>query len=159
MPFRFQRIFFLSVVLLVAAPGAIGRADAAGPAAGDPGPRENTERLAEVSVTVALEKGAVDVKSTTGPIGLYREYRRGETADFESYKNQIREGVQKEKEAFDHYKAGIRREFIGYVESVSMKAGTELTISGATAVEREGLGDNPARDFMRKWRAESGGKP
>lgn len=40
-----------------------------------------------------------------------------------------------------------------------MKAGTELTISGATAVEREGLGDNPARDFMRKWRAESGGKP
>lgn len=150
---RFQQVFFLSALLLAAAPGAAGAASA------EPAAPAGQDRLAGVSVTVALEKGAVDVKSTTGPVGLYREYRRAETSDFEQYKRQIREGVQKEKQAFDEYKAGIRREFVGYVESVSMKAGTELTISGATAIERQGLGENPARDYMRKWRAESGGKP
>lgn len=153
MRYRFQRLFLLSAVLFAAMPGAV-RAEAGGAAA-----PAGKDRLAAVSVTVALEKGAVDVKSTTGPVGLYREYRRAETSDFERYKSQIREGVQKEKQAFDEYKAGIRREFVGYVESVSMKAGTELTISGATAIEREGLGENPARDYMRKWRAESGGRP
>lgn len=159
MPFRFIRVFLLAAVFLAAAPGAVGRSNAAGPEAGAPGPRVDKESLSGVSVTVALEQGAVDVKSTTGPLGLYREYRSRENADFESYKKQIREGIQKEKDAFDQYKAGIRREFVGYVESVSMKAGTQVTISGDTAVEREGLGDNPARDFMRKWRAESRGKP
>lgn len=111
-------------------------------------------RLAGVSVVVGLDQGAVEVKSTTGPFGLYREHRKSESADFESFKNQIRDGVQKEKEAFEQYKAQIRREFVGYVESVTLKAGSEISLSGNTAVEREGVGENEARNFMRRWRAE-----
>ena len=113
---------------------------------------QSGQALSDVSLTVGLDQGAIDVNSTTGPLGLYRERRQAETNDFESFKNQMREGVQKEKDAFEQYKTQIKREFVGYVKSVSMKAGTEITVAGSTAVEREGVGENPARGFMREWR-------
>jgi hypothetical protein len=110
-----------------------------------------------VTVSVGLEDGVVDVKSTQGPLGLYREKAAKPPEDFESFKRQITEGVQKEKEAFEQYKEQITREFVGYVESVTMQAGTELTISGNTAVERRAVPkDNAARDFMKRWRNEAG---
>ena len=113
-----------------------------------------------VTVSVGLEEGVVDVKSTQGPLGLYREKAAKPPEDFESFKRQITEGVQKEKEAFEQYKEQITREFVGYVESVTMQAGTELTISGNTAVERRAVPkDNAARDFMKRWRSEAGGRP
>ena len=108
--------------------------------------------LPGVALTVGLDQGAVDVKSTTGSLGLYRERRQAEANEFEAFKNQIREGVQKEKDAFEAYKKQITREFVGYVNSVSMKAGTEVAISDGTAIEREGVSENPAREFMRGWR-------
>ena len=112
-----------------------------------------------VTVSVGLEEGVVDVKSTQGPLGLYREKAAKPPEDFESFKRQITEGVQKEKEAFEQYKEQITREFVGYVESVTMQAGTELTISGNTAVERRAVPkDNAARDFMKRWRNEAGGQ-
>jgi hypothetical protein len=110
-----------------------------------------------VTVSVGLEDGVVDVKSTQGPLGLYREKAAKPPEDFESFKRQITEGVQKEKEAFEQYKEQITREFVGYVESVTLQAGTELTISGNTAVERRAVPkDNAARDFMKRWRTDSG---
>jgi hypothetical protein len=110
-----------------------------------------------VTVSVGLEDGVVDVKSTQGPLGLYREKVAKPPEDFESFKRQITEGVQKEKDAFEQYKEQITREFVGYVESVTMQAGTELTISGNTAVERRAVPkDNAARDFMKRWRTEGG---
>jgi len=110
-----------------------------------------------VTVNVGLEDGVVDVKSTQGPLGLYREKAVKPPEDFDSFKRQITEGVQKEKEAFEQYKEQITREFVGYVESVTMQAGTELTISGNTAVERRAVPkDNAARDFMKRWRNEGG---
>lgn len=111
---------------------------------------------AGITVSVALEDGVVDVKSTQGPMGLYREkVVKSQAEDFEAFKRQIADGVKKEQEAFEKYKEQTQREFVGYVESVTMKAGTELVISGNTAVERQAAPkDNAARDFMKKWRAE-----
>lgn len=110
-----------------------------------------------VTVSVGLEQGVVDVRSTRGPLGLYREKPAAPAQDFDAFKREITEGVRKEQEAFEKYKDQITREFVGYVESVTLRAGTELTISGATAVERQAAPrDNAARDFMRRWRAEAG---
>ena len=111
---------------------------------------------AGVTVSVGLEDGVVDVKSTQGPMGLYREkVVKTQAEDFEAFKRQITDGVKKEQDAFEKYKEQTQREFVGYVESVTMKAGTELVISGNTAVERQAAPkDNAARDFMKKWRAE-----
>ena len=117
--------------------------------------------LSDVSVTIGLDAGGVDVKSLTGPVGLYREHRQTEANDFEAFKNQIRDGVEKERKAFEDYKGKIQREFVGYVESVSMKAGTEVVLSGNTAVERKGVAENPARSFMQSWQAgqSTSGRP
>lgn len=132
----------LSAALLLAV--ATGRAPAQ-PVAEAPG----------VVVNVALEQGVVDVKSTQGPLGLYREKIVKPPQDFESFKREITEGVRKEQEAFEKYKEQITREFVGYVESVTLQAGTELTISGRTAVERQAAPEgNAARDFLQRWRSE-----
>lgn len=110
-----------------------------------------------VTVSVGLEQGVVDVRSTRGPLGLYREKPASPAQDFDAFKREITEGVRKEQEAFEKYKEQITREFVGYVESVTLQAGSELTISGSTAVERQAAPkDNAARDFMRRWRAEGG---
>lgn len=110
-----------------------------------------------VTVSVGLEQGIVDVRSTRGPLGLYREKPAAPAQDFDAFKREITEGVRKEQEAFEKYKEQITREFVGYVESVTLQAGTELTISGGTAVERQAAPkDNAARDFMRRWRTEGG---
>lgn len=112
--------------------------------------------LENVSVSVTLDQGSVDVKSTQGPLGLYREQAtKAQPQDFEAFKRQMSEGVRKEKQAFEKYKEQITREFVGYVESVTLKPGTELAISGNTAVERQAPAQgNAAHEFMKRWRAE-----
>lgn len=105
-----------------------------------------------IGVVVGLDQGAVEVKSTTGKLGHYREHRQAEQADFDAFKKEINDGVQKEKDAFEKYKDQVQREFVGYVESVTLKPGSEISLSGDTAIEREGVGENAARDFMRHWK-------
>lgn len=115
-----------------------------------------TKSLTGVNVSISLDQGEVDVKSTQGPLGLYREkIRKQEAQDFNAFKQQITDGMRKEQEAFEKYKDQVTREFIGYVESVTLKPGTELSISGNTAIERKaGAQDNAARDFMKRWRTD-----
>lgn len=113
-------------------------------------------RLAGVSVSVGLDKGVVDVKSTRGQMKHFRETTAETMSDFEAFKKEAEDGVRSEKEAFNRYKENIQREFVGYVESVTLKSGTELVIADNVAVERKTTGDdeNPARDFMQRWRTE-----
>lgn len=112
-------------------------------------------RLAGVSVSVTLDKGVVDVNSTQGKMKHFRESAAQTLSDFEAYKQQGAEGVRKEKEAFERYKEQVKREFIGYVQSVTMESGTELVIVDNVAVERKAAGANPARDFLQRWRADN----
>jgi hypothetical protein len=133
---------------------AISLAAMAGSAAAEPAAPPG------ITVSVGLEQGVVDVKSTQGPLGLYREkVVKPAPQDFDAFKREMADGVRKEQEAFRKYKEQITREFVGYVESVTLQAGTELTISGNTAVERQAAPqDNAARDFMKRWRAEGDSK-
>ena len=111
-----------------------------------------------VTVSVTLEQGAVDVKGHSGKLALYREKKVAtppQEMSFEDMKREMEDGVQKQKDDFQKYKEEVRREFVAYVESVTMKPGTELTISGDQATERKASGKpNAARDFMKRWKAE-----
>lgn len=105
-------------------------------------------------VAVALDEGVVDVKSTKGKLGLYREKEvvKQPPMDFEAFKRQVQEGVEAEKKAFEEYKKELVREFVAYVDSVTMQAGTELVISGGEATERKTSGNmKNEMDELRKW--------
>ena len=106
------------------------------------------------AVAVALDEGVVDVKSTQGRLGLYREREvvKEKPMDFEAFKRQVQEGVEAEKKAFEEYKKEIVKEFVAYVESITMQAGTELVIAGGEAVERKTSGTLKAEmDELRQW--------
>ena len=107
------------------------------------------------SVGVALDEGVVDVKSTQGKLGLFREkevQKPAKELTFEDMKREMQEGVDTQKQEFEKYKTEIMKEFVAYVESVTMKAGTELVISGNEAVERKTSGNMKSEmDELRKW--------
>lgn len=108
-------------------------------------------------VAVALDEGVVDVKSTKGKLGLYREKEVAaeKPMDFEAFKRQVQEGVEAEKKAFEEYKKEIVKEFVAYVESITMQAGTELVISGNEAVERQTSGKLKSElDELRQWQSQ-----
>lgn len=108
-------------------------------------------------VAVALDEGVVDVKSTKGKLGLYREKEvvKETPMDFEAFKRQVQEGVEAEKKAFEEYKKEIVKEFVAYVESITMQAGTELVIAGGEAVERKTSGRLKSElDELRKWQGQ-----
>lgn len=108
-------------------------------------------------VSVALDEGVVDVKSTKGKLGLFREQEieKKPEMSFDAFKREIQEGVAAEKKAFDEYKKEIQREFVAYVENITMQAGTELTISGNEAVERKTSGNMKGEiDQLRSWQAQ-----
>ncbi|MBI5329802.1 MAG: FecR domain-containing protein [Betaproteobacteria bacterium] len=105
-------------------------------------------------VSVVLDQGVVDVRSTQGPLGLYREKAaaRAQENDFEAYKRQAQEGVEREKAAFEAYKAQTEREFVAYVENMTLQAGRELAISGHIAVERAIAGESARQlEDLRVW--------
>ena len=107
-------------------------------------------------VSVALDEGVVDVKSTQGKLGLYREkeVEKKPELSFEDFKRQIQEGVAAEQKAFEEYKKEIQREFVAYVENITMQAGTELTIAGNEAVERKTSGElKNEMEQLRRWQS------
>jgi hypothetical protein len=106
-------------------------------------------------VSVALAEGVVDVASTQGQLGHYREKpAAAKEATFEDFKREGAAAVDKEKQAFAAYKDQVQCEFVAYVENITMEAGTELEISGQTAVERK-TGAELGSDLqaLRTWRA------
>lgn len=109
----------------------------------------------ESGVSVALAEGVVDVTSTQGQLGHYREKPAApKEATFDDFKREGAEAVDKEKQAFASYKEQVQREFVAYVENITLEAGTELEISGQTAVERK-TGTELGSDLqaLRSWRA------
>ena len=105
-------------------------------------------------VSVVLDQGVVDITSTQGPIGLYRETEVSKPVedDFESYARRHAEGIASEKNAFEQYKTEVQREFVAYVESLTLEAGKELVTQGRIAVERKISGDAAqAIKSLRAW--------
>lgn len=107
-------------------------------------------------VSCALDEGVVDVSSTKGKLGLYREkVVEARERSFDDFKREIQEGVAAEKKAFADYKVKVQKEFVAYVESVTMKAGTELTISDGEAVERDsGEKVKAELERLRQWQRQ-----
>ncbi len=89
-------------------------------------------------VSVVLDQGSVEITSTQGPVGLYREKSVAKPAEenFESYARKHAEGVAGEQAAFEQYKTQVEREFVAYVENLTLEAGKELVTEGRVAVER-----------------------
>lgn len=109
----------------------------------------------ESGVSVALAEGVVDVTSTQGQLGHYREKAAAaKETTFEDFKRQGAEAVDKEKQAFVDYVHKVQREFVAYVENITMEAGTELEIHGGIAVERK-TGAELGSDLkaLRRWQA------
>lgn len=107
-------------------------------------------------VSVALDEGVVDVSSTKGKLGLYREKSQApRERSFDDFKREMREGVSAEKKAFEEYKASIQKEFVAFVERVTMRAGTELTIANGEAVERDTSADvRNDLENLRRWQVQ-----
>lgn len=110
-------------------------------------------------VAVALDEGVVDVKSTQGKLGLYREeevkVKVTPPLTFEQYKQQAADGVEAEKKKFEEYKIETQKLFVAYVESITMQAGTELVIAGGEAVERKTSGRMKSEmEELRKWQTQ-----
>ncbi len=104
------------------------------------------------AISVVLDQGVVDVQSTQGPLGLYREAQRQQESDFEAYKRQADAALAQEQAAFEAYKTRQQEEFVAYVESLTLQAGRELSIRGSKAVERN-IGADAARTLreLRDW--------
>lgn len=107
-------------------------------------------------VRVAMDRGLVEVKSTQGPLGLYRESTQdagnGSTgfpgAEFDAFVKAREMGVAAEVTAFEKHKSATRREFVAYVESLTLAARRELSIRDGTAVE-SAFGKDSAEDLLR----------
>jgi len=90
-------------------------------------------------VSVVLDQGVVEIASTQGPVGLYREKSstRESEDNFETYARRKAEAIAGEQAAFDQYKTQVQREFVAYVENLTLEAGKELVTVGHIAVERD----------------------
>ena len=89
-------------------------------------------------LTVVLDQGQVGITSTQGPVGLYRENAPAKPADedFETYARHKTEAIAAGQAAFEQYKTQVQREFVAYVENLTLEAGKELVTVGRVAVER-----------------------
>lgn len=93
----------------------------------------------DAGVAVVLDRGIVDVTSTQGPISLYRETpgtKQTDGDDFEAYLKRKAEAIAAGQAAFEQYRSTVHREFVAYVESLTLEAGKELVTVGNMAVER-----------------------
>jgi len=114
---------------------------------------------ANEAVRVAMDEGEVEVNSTQGPVALYREKPAdagGKSPDQIEYERFVAEreaGVAAEKSAFDAYKAATEREFVAYVENLTLGARRELVTQGNIALER-GVDDQTVETMrqLRAWR-------
>ena len=80
--------------------------------------------------SIALKEGKVDVDSKGDGFNLYR---RKEQAEFEAFKQEIREGIEQERKEFDRYRAKEQEEFIAFKKSMQLNSQESLTISGDKA--------------------------
>jgi hypothetical protein len=80
--------------------------------------------------SIALKEGTVDVDSKGDGFNLYR---RKEQTDFEAFKREIREGVERERKEFERYRAKEQEEFIAFQKSMQLKPQESLTIAGDKA--------------------------
>ncbi len=76
--------------------------------------------------SIALKEGTVDVDSKRDGFNLYR---RREQADFEAFKREIQEGIERERAEFERYRAQQQEEFIAFQKSVQLKPQQSLTIA------------------------------
>jgi hypothetical protein len=107
------------------------------------------------SVDVVLDQGVVEITSTQGPIELYRETSTNQPAleTFDQYVKQHTEGIAGEQARFDRYKTQVHREFVAYVENLTLAAGKSLATQGHIAVERR-ISSNEAQaiEALIQWR-------
>ncbi len=92
-----------------------------------------TEFLVDASgnaSAIALKEGKLDVDSKQEGFNVYQ---RNEADEFEAFKREQREGVEREQREFEAYKAKIREEFIAFQKSVKLEANQSLTISDGKA--------------------------
>ena len=80
---------------------------------------------------IALKEGTVDVDSKGDGFNLYR---RKDQTDFEAFKREIREGIERERKEFERYRAKEQEEFIAFKKSMQLHSQESLTISGDKAV-------------------------
>lgn len=118
----------------------------------------------EGTVRIAMDEGDVDIRSTQGAIGLYRESPShakpdanvGVNAEYERYQAERQAGVEAAAKAYEQYALTVEREFVAYVESLHLAARreltTQLTTTGAVAVERD-MSQDAIRDLdrLRRW--------
>lgn len=113
----------------------------------------------EGSVRIAVDEGDVDIRSTQGPVGFYRdralpaksESSSGVKAEYERYQAERQAGVEAEAKAYEHYLLTVEREFVAYVETLHLAARRELAMTAAIAVERD-MNQDATRDLERLQR-------
>lgn len=83
------------------------------------------------NASIALKEGRVDVDSKGEGFNLYR---RKDLGEFEAFKQEIREGIERERKEFERYRAKEQEEFIAFKKSMQLNPRESLTISGDKAV-------------------------
>jgi ferric-dicitrate binding protein FerR (iron transport regulator) len=82
---------------------------------------------------IGMRKGLVEVDS---PEGEFEIHRLAQQDEFEAYKQEARDAIEKEKKAFDEYKANTEREFIEYQKGFSLGANRMASFDGKQVTER-----------------------
>jgi len=80
--------------------------------------------------SIAMKEGTVDVDSKGEGFNLYR---RKDASDFEAFKQEMREGVERERKEFERYRAKEQEEFVAFKKSMQLNSRESLTISGDKA--------------------------
>lgn len=97
------------------------------------------------NASIALKEGQVDVDSRGEGFNLYR---RKDLSEFEAFKQEIREGMERERKEFERYRAKEQEEFIAFKKSMQLQPQESLTISGDKAVV--GGIDQEMQDAIRR---------
>jgi len=107
-----------------------------------------TEFLVDTSAdrsAVALKEGALEVDSKQGGFNVYR---RNEADEFEAFKREAREALEKERAEFEQYKSQIREEFVAFQKSLKLESHQSLTLGDGKATV--GGIDPRTEDSMRE---------
>jgi len=95
--------------------------------------------------SIAMKEGTVDVDSKGEGFNLYR---RKDLSDFEAFKQEMREGIERERKEFERYRAKEQEEFIAFKKSMQLHSEQSLTISGDKATI--GRIDEETEDTIRR---------
>lgn len=85
---------------------------------------------ADDKTAIALKEGKVDVDSKRDGFNVYR---RKEAEEFEAFKREIREGIERERKEFERYRAQEREEFIAFQKSVQLNPQESLVVAADKA--------------------------